>query len=327
MSSGPRRLIGWIESRFGALTHRITDFQPSLIVLRPSPLCFNVLLLLRRINCPYVLKTAGHGTAWPPKNTRPPLSQALRSVDKQIKHSIYRNASVIDTVSTPQRDSIIENHSLPPEKVIVLDNGVDVSLFTPEARRSARHSLGLSEEDRVIGYVGNYPMSRGGKEIIDVLAELRNLHGIKGVIVGDGGEATKCQDYADSKGVSDDVKILGAQPFDRMPEMIPALDIGFSIKKGREQESSELKVRQYLACGCLVVGSKGSNDFLRDKPFARVLSENETKTITKATQDFLRLERQNFLELQTAARQFAENNLSVYSRNNTRLNIWKKFLS
>jgi glycosyltransferase involved in cell wall biosynthesis len=184
--------------------------------------------------------------------------------------------------------------------------------------------LGFAADDFVVGYVGNVPMQRGGKEVIDVVACLGSNWNVKGLVVGDGGEAQACRQYAQQRGVSDAVVICGELDYGQLPDVVASMDVGLSILRPRERGASEQKVRQYLAAGLCVVGTAGSNNFLRGHEFARVVETAQPEEVVSAVASFLEAGREGISKLGLRARLFAEDALSIEARNDERLQLWRE---
>ena len=68
--------------------------------------------------------------------------------------------------------------------------------------------------------------------------------------------------------VAERIRLEGYVPFEKIPQYVNSLDVGVSISiREDRQVNSELKVRQYLACGKPVVISPGSNEFVLEENF------------------------------------------------------------
>jgi glycosyltransferase involved in cell wall biosynthesis/ribosomal protein S18 acetylase RimI-like enzyme len=67
------------------------------------------------------------------------------------------------------------SHIAPPRNTVPLGNGCDVDRFDPHAvtRRSARRTLGLDEEEPVVGTVGRLVEEKGCRELVAAMAGVR----------------------------------------------------------------------------------------------------------------------------------------------------------
>lgn len=323
-----RSVLGWLSTRLLSgrrLSRGIRECRPELIVLRSGSVPLSQYIAVRSTGVPYVIKTAGDGSRWSGRGI-PVIARVVGMIDRVVRGRLYSGAKFIDVVSEQHRRGLLERGLVTEERVAVLDNGVDLAMFEHADVQAARDRLGLREGQFCIGYVGNYPMTRGGRELIDAVAAADDPNW-RGVIVGDGGDAERCREYARERGVDRAIQILGALPYESIPAIMPGLDVGLSLKTGCEQGSSELKVRQYLACGVPVVGSPGSNDFLVGEEFARVVDPECTEEIVAAIRDLQnRSASGGSQSIQSQAKSFARTQLSIESRNEARLRYWRNAL-
>ena len=317
---------GWSQANaLGAfqLPCAIERFQPDLIVLRSGALAVPHYLLSRASGIPYVVKTAGdvtfqsfYGRSW--------IRRSLKGPNDRMFASLLHGALCIDVVSPSQRERVTRLHPNLGSRICVIDNGVDLNHFISGGRVAARERFGFAEKDFVVGYVGNLPMQRGGKEVIDVVASLTTRGNVRGLIVGDSGEADACRQHASASGVSDAVMVYGEADYGNVPELMACIDVGLSILQPRERGNSEQKVRQYLATGLCVVGTAGSNDFLRGQEFARIVQSADLDEVVGAVVSFIAEGRESIDGLGRKARSFAESTLSIAARNDQRVALWNE---
>jgi glycosyltransferase involved in cell wall biosynthesis len=320
-----RSLHGWLlagSAAFSMLPRAIAGFQPDLVVVRTGALALGHLRATSGLNVPYVLKTAGDVT-FRSFYGRSPVRRVTRPVNDFMFHRLLHGAMCVDVVSSAQRQRALALYPELETRVHVIDNGVDLQHFTPGARDASRRRLGFSSDEFVVGYVGNLPMRRGGREVIDVVADLVPRFKARGLIVGDTGEAAACRDYADRRGVADAVVVYGEADYGEVPALMGAMDVGLSILRSHERGNSEQKVRQYLAMGLCVVGTAGSNDFLRGEDFSRIVATEEPGPIIEAVKSLAELPASARAEYGREARRLAQTSLSIAARNQERLDLWQ----
>lgn len=328
-SGSVRSRLGWIQARIAGsviLLRTIDRFRPDLIVMRAGALDLPHFFASRRSAVPYVMKTAGDGTFrgfYRKRRFLRPLQILNRPIFDQLMH----HAACVDVASPSQRDVLTGLYPRLAPRIHVVDNGVDLEFFRSRDGSAVKSRIGFAPNDFVVGYVGGHPMQRGGREVIDVLAELRSLGNVKGLIVGDSGQADSCREYARDRGVADIAVIYGQADYSEVPDLMASMDVGLSILRPKERHASEMKVRQYLASRLCVVGTAGSNDFLRGHPFARVVETTEPKDVVAAVAGFLEQGSERLAALGTAARAFAEAKLSLVSRNTQRIALWREACS
>ncbi len=87
-------------------------------------------------------------------------------------------------VSRLVRDQLLHWYDLPPDKVVVIPNGIDVAKYTgPLDREVTRVMYGLEERAFTIGFLGNEFDRKGVQTIIEALPLLRDLP-LRAVIAG-----------------------------------------------------------------------------------------------------------------------------------------------
>ena len=106
-----------------------------------------------------------------------------------------------------------------PDRVEVLRNGVDLSIFGPTDRRVARQDLGLTRPTLLS--VGHLIERKGHDRVIEAM---RRLPDFDLMIVGEGPERETLGDLARRLGVAGQVRFLGFRPHATLPEVYGAAD-------------------------------------------------------------------------------------------------------
>lgn len=321
-----RSAVGWLEARLvGSLKARtkIRQFNPDLIVLRSGSFPLPQLMTIIPLSIPYALKTTGSGS-FDAFYASHPIKKITKGLNEALLRKLLKNAVAIDVVSEEHKTKITHKYKINNKKVHVIDNGVQVDSFSHLRNSKLRSYYGISDNDIVLGYVGGFPLQRGGKEVINMVARFLPHYQVKGIIIGDSGQADSCREYANELGVHNEVICTGEIDYLDVPDLMSCMDIGFSILREEERGASEQKVRQYLASGLCVIGTRGSNDFLNGCSFARVIDGIATDDISPYLEDFLKMRTPQVHLQRERAREFSEANLSVKTRNERRLTIWQE---
>ena len=145
-----------------------------------------------------------------------------------------------------------------PERVRVIGNGVDLTLFQPIDRKVARRALNIPEAAPLIVAVGHLARVKGFDLVLRAMPAIASAHaGLRFVIVG--GAAASSGDYpaylsaeVARLNLSDQVTITGAVAPARVALWLSAADL-FILAS--EREGSPNALREALACGCPVVSS------------------------------------------------------------------------
>ena len=153
------------------------------------------------------------------------------------------------------------------ERVRVLRNGVDLALFHPSDRDTARRALGFTRSTLIA--VGNLVALKRHSLMIEALAQLR---GVELVVVGDGPERGAIETLARELGVTDRVRLLGRMPQDRLPDIYGAADLLLLVST---HEGWPNVLLESMACGTPVVVSDigGIADIVAAPEAGRILSD------------------------------------------------------
>lgn len=123
-----------------------------------------------------------------------------------------------------------KTYGIPPERVAVLPNDIDLERFrppSPEVRREARAELGWAEDEFLILSVHRFsPIRRTSMYVPAVpLAVLERHRDARFVFAGGGPEEAEVRQAVKDARVDDRVQILGAIPHERVWRLYAAADI------------------------------------------------------------------------------------------------------
>jgi len=298
-----------------------------LLVFRLDILPLAPRYLTRRHRIPFAVKTLGQGTistleargGWPGK--------FFEAVNRGLIRSILKDALVADVVSPLIAEFI--GQTLAAGNIVCIDNAVNTGRFYPVSQQTAREETGLTGFDPILCYAGTRPWERGGAQMIEAAPRLLEKHPHLGlVILGGGPGLAGLRERARQLGVEARCVFTGQVPYDRVPAYINASDVGVSISTRSDRErASELKVRQYLACGKPVVASPSCNEFLAAENLGSIVTSQDIDAVTLELDRWLSLSAGAKSEFSRRAFQFAVDHLSVESALARRLEIWEERLS
>jgi glycosyltransferase involved in cell wall biosynthesis len=139
-----------------------------------------------------------------------------------LEWSSYKRASLIWALSKGIYDQIVEG-GIPRERVLLLTNGVDLSLFIPMPQKQARAELGWKNHFTIL-YAGTYGLSHKLSTILEAAACLQERTDIQFVFVGDGVDKASLLAQA-REWMLTNVTFQDAQPHERMPVVLAAADV------------------------------------------------------------------------------------------------------
>ncbi len=137
---------------------------------------------------------------------------------------------------------------VPRERIAVVENGVDPSLFQPRDRKEARAALGLPAAGRVAVYVGRLVREKGLFELVEAMASLPPELTL--VLVGDGVARGELELRA--RPLGERVRFAGPRPLDEVPRWLAAADL-FVLPSWNEGTPNV--ILEALACGRRVVAT------------------------------------------------------------------------
>jgi len=141
-----------------------------------------------------------------------------------INWFLARYTDRIVAVSGNVRDDILTYDHIPPDKVEVIHNGVDIDIFSYQNGKGKRSEIGIPEDALVIGTVGRLAEAKGQRHILKALAVLKDTFPlIRLLIAGDGPLRKELEDYAETLGIKQNVLFLGMRR--DIPALLSAMDI------------------------------------------------------------------------------------------------------
>jgi glycosyltransferase involved in cell wall biosynthesis len=254
-----------------------------------------------------------------------PLGKALGTANRLLAKQLLAGAVLADSVTQAQVQFLREVLDVrEPDRIVWIDNVVNTGRFQPARAAQVRKDLGLDRFSTIVGYVGTRPWERGALQLIETAPRLLHSFPDLGIIIlGDGSGIAALKRRAQELGVLDHCVFTGYVPFDQVPSYINSLDVGVSINlRADRSAASELKVRQYLACGRPVVLSPGSNDFVIGQGFGSVVQATDLDGIARALESWLSLSPEAREEFCSRTTRYVRDHLSLEAAIDRRLALW-----
>jgi teichuronic acid biosynthesis glycosyltransferase TuaC len=159
---------------------------------------------------------------------------------------------------------------VPPERTLVVGNGVDLSRFRPLPRADQRRALGLEADAPVLVSVGGLCERKGFHRVMAELPALRQRHpGLRYLVVGgaspEGDWSERLRKLAAELQLEDCVVFAGAQPPDRLAQWLSAADVFVLATRNEGWANVFLEA---MACGLPVVTTRvGGNAEVVNEPW------------------------------------------------------------
>ena len=135
-------------------------------------------------------------------------NKLLLALDKATN----RFAHHLIAVAGACRDFLIQHESIPPEKITLVPNAIDLRRFSPGqiTRRDARSKLGLSPDAPVIAGVGRLNSQKNFSLFLDVAAALGpKFPNLRFLLAGEGPEEAMLREKALQLGLTDRIVFAG----------------------------------------------------------------------------------------------------------------------
>ncbi|MBC7961383.1 MAG: glycosyltransferase family 4 protein [Steroidobacteraceae bacterium] len=176
-----------------------------------------------------------------------------------IERGINHFADAIITSSGAGRRELISDYGIPSEKIHTLIDGVDAGIFRPCSRLQARRELGISEDAKVVVYLGLFNQYQGLDLLLDAITSVRDkVPGVHFLLMGFPDEEYRRK--AARMGIADVITFTGRVPYQSAPLFLSAGDLAVSPKLARTEANG--KLFNYMACGLPTVAFE--NDINRE---------------------------------------------------------------
>lgn len=194
-------------------------------------------LAARYARLPVVL-SALHSTGWPDGVGR--LNRMLTGITDGFI-----------AVASSHAQFLIEQERFPAEKVFLIPNGIDTDRFSfsISERERVRRELGIEGQTPVVGIVAALRPEKNHELFLHVAREiLGRLPTSQFLIVGDGPQRAKLEQFAVELGIAKSVRFLGSRG--DIPAILSAMDL-FALSS--QNEASPVSILEAMACSRPVV--------------------------------------------------------------------------
>jgi len=182
----------------------------------------------------------------------------LIGLAKAVERSVYARSAMIVPIAEQFR-ALISERGVPDNKLRTIPDCVDLELYRPMPRRNAFAAEHGLLDDFVVLYGGNVGFVQDWESVLVAASHVTDLP-VQFVIVGDGGRREWLEREVSSRGFAN-VRLLGYQPKERMPEINAACDLAMvPLTVAGSKDGFPSKVYSNLACArpVLVSATPGS---------------------------------------------------------------------
>jgi glycosyltransferase involved in cell wall biosynthesis len=208
-----------------------------------------------------------------------------------LKRWAARHTDRVVAVSEPLRQYLLRIVRLPPAKITLVPNGVDVHAFRPGPRRAAwRAELGIPPDAAVIGNVARLDSVKNHADLIEAFAMMRpQAAAAVLVIIGNGPLRRDLESRVAALRATQQIRFLGET------RAIAPLYREFDLfVLSSRAEGTSLSVLEAMASGVCVVATAvgGTPALLREGAVGRLVAPGDAGALAAAMADLLHDHRQ-----------------------------------
>lgn len=207
----------------------------------------------------YWLYPDAHGAMLAARDAGVPLVVGARGSDLRVRDAVSRRLTR-PVLQAAQRLLVVSDdlgrvaaydYGADPDRIRVIPNGCDASIFHPSIRNHARRLLGLDADAEMVLYVGRLVAEKGLRELLAAAGRLRaSRPRLQLVLVGEGPLRTELEALATAAGVP--ARFAGAQPPAEVARWMVASDV---VTLPSYSEGHPNVLVEALACGRPVVAT------------------------------------------------------------------------
>ena len=193
---------------------------------------------------------------------------------------LYQRSNRIVVVTPAFKEHLIRHWRVPEEKIAVVENGVETSLFAPQpsqADQSLRKQLG-AEGKFLASYIGTLGNAHGLETLLDAAAQWQKPNpDVLFLLIGEGAEKERLKAQAQSRGLAN-IRFLDQQPREKIPALISASDACLVLLKKTDVFKTVIptKMLEFMSCARpVIVGVDGQARQIVEAADAGIVIEPE----------------------------------------------------
>ena len=194
------------------------------------------------------------------------IQELLTILNADEKEQLVNTIKGVISVSSENKNRVLQTGLSVEDKIEVIPNAVDKTVFSPRNRKSLREKFGIKETDFVICFVGGFINRKGSKRLSDAITQLNDPN-IKSFFMG------KAWNYDDCTPDCPGILLKDSIPHDSLPDYLSASDV-FILPTLNEGCCNAIV--EALSCGLPVISSNlpFNDDILDEACSVRIDSSN-----------------------------------------------------
>jgi glycosyltransferase involved in cell wall biosynthesis len=198
----------------------------------------------------------------------------------KIAGFLYRNCDHIVVVTSAFKEYLVQHWQVAPEKISVVENGVEAELFSPGTESNLRAELG-ADGKFVVSYIGTLGNAHGLQTLVEAASQLQNsTPKVLFLLVGAGAEKETLASLVRSRGLTN-VRFVDQQPREKIPAYICASDACLVLLKKNEIFRTVIpsKMLEFMSCARpVILGVEGQARQILEQADAGICIEPENPT-------------------------------------------------
>jgi colanic acid biosynthesis glycosyl transferase WcaI len=195
----------------------------------------------------------------------------------RIAGFLYRNSDHIVVVTPAFKEYLIKHWRVAPQKISVVENGVEAETFSPKAESNLRTELG-ADGKFVVSYIGTMGNAHGLEALVEAAVQLQNsAPGVLFLLVGEGAEKEALVSLARSRGLAN-LRFVDQQSREKIPAYICASDACVVLLKKNEIFKTVIpsKMLEFMSCARpVILGVEGQARKILEEADAGIFIEPE----------------------------------------------------
>lgn len=233
----------------------------------------------------------------------------------RIARFLYEKSNHIVVVSPAFKDRLVADWQVVPEKISIVENGVEPDTFTSAPDTTIRElRKQLNAEDKFIAsYIGTIGNAHGLETLLNAASKLQ-LHNaeVLFLLIGEGAEKQRIRDLAQSRGLTN-IQFLDQQLREHIPALICVSDACLVLLRKSEVFKAVIpsKMLEFMSCARpLILGVDGQARKIVDEAGAGITIEPENPDALVAALQELHANRDLGRAMGRKGREYIEKNFA-----------------
>ena len=196
---------------------------------------------------------------------------------------LYQRSDHIVVVSPAFKEHLTKYRTVHPDKISVVQNGVETRLFAPsstEANRRLRRQIG-AEGKFLVCYVGTMGWAHGLDALLDAATQLQTQSpNVLFMLIGEGADKERIKSIVQSRGLTN-LQFFDQQPRETIPAFISASDACLVLLKKTDVFKTVIptKMLEFMSCARpVILGVDGQARQMVEEADAGIVIEPENST-------------------------------------------------